>query len=187
MTIPMHGARSNQLTWSRAADVREIEFLGQLKMSRKRGALAVGILTVIAVTMCLVCSTGLARQFSPYLFIAGDGFTLEQAMSDARSQRAPQDPPTYKLLVLGSEIQRITASGASPSVRKLLQEATKRGASIFVCVKDLKTLGLKPKDLLPGIRAIGGYPSKAGVSRDDWEKKLPQAPDQKMQALCSSD
>ena len=156
-------------------------------MSGECRALAFCILTIIAVTMCLVSSTGLARQFSPYLFIAGDGFTLEQAMSDARAQRAPQDPPTYKLLVLGSEIQRITASAASPSVRKLLQEATKRGASIFVCVKDLKTLGLKPKDLLPGVRPIGGYPSKAEVSRDDWEKNFPQAPDQKMRALCSSD
>lgn len=151
----------------------------------KYPALSLCLVVTSVVAMFVAPSNGYARQFGPNLFIAGDGFTLEQAVSDAARQRTSQDAPQYDLLVLGKEIRRMRISNASSSVGDLIQQASRRGASVYVCVKDLEALGLTPTDLLPGIRAVRGYPPKIEVSRQSWEENLPQAPDQKMRAICS--
>ena len=151
-------------------------------MSNQRRGRSIGIVAVTAAAMCLFSSAGLARPVAPFLFLTGDGFTLEGAMSEATSQRTPQDPQTYKLLVMGSEIRRITVSGASASVRELLHTSMQGGASVYVCAKNLQEFGFKPADLLPGVHSVRGNQSAAV----DWEKTLPQAPDPKMRAICSS-
>jgi len=150
-----------------------------------RSAWTRGVLSAAAIALLLAPSLGYARLFGPNLFVAGDGFTLEQAVSDAAKQHTSQDVPAYKLLVVGSEIQRIKTSAESSDVRDLLQQAAQHGASIFVCVKDLKALGLKPADLVPDVRPVRGLSSSADGNRSTWEKSLPQAPDQKMRSICS--
>jgi len=144
-----------------------------------------GVLATAALSLSAVPSSSYARLFGPDLFVAGDGFTLEQAVSDAARQHTSQDAPAYKLLVVGSEIQRIKTSTESSDVRDLLQQAAQRGASIYVCAKDLKALGLKPADLVPSVRAVRGFASSADATSDRWERGLPQAPDRKMRSICS--
>jgi predicted peroxiredoxin len=105
------------------------------------------------------------------LFIAGDGFSLEQALADAQLQRTPFDPPNYKILVTGEEAERLAADRADPEVVDLVREAQQSGASIYVCSKDLKRLGLDPGELLPGVAAVPPAPP----------------PDQKTASVCAAD
>jgi hypothetical protein len=128
-----------------------------------------------------------AVLLGPNLFIAGDGFTLEQAIADAAAQRTEQDPPNYKILVTGSEARRVVAAGATRDVIDLIGKARQSGASVFVCGKDLKALGLRPEALLPGVFAVRGYIPYDSSRIEDWERKLPRAPDRKSLAVCSSD
>jgi len=93
------------------------------------------------------------------LFIAGDGFTLDQAIADAQKERTPQDSPRWR----------------------------KSGGTLFVCSKDLKALGLRPAAMLSGVVAVRGYLPYDASKVEDWERKLPRAPDAKSVAVCSAD
>jgi predicted peroxiredoxin len=136
----------------------------------------------------LVVSIALAAApLGPNLFIAGDGFTLEQALADAAAQRTAQDPPGYKILVTGDEVRRLVAARATPDVIDLVRQARQSGAAVLVCGKDLKALGLKPADLLPGVVAVRGYIPYDGSKIEDWERRLPRAPDRKSLAVCATD
>ena len=138
--------------------------------------------------LALFLSTALAAApVGPNLFIAGDGFTLEQALADAAAQRTAQDPPGYKILVTGDEVRRLEAAQATPDVVDLVAKARQSGASVFVCGKDLKPLGLKPDDLLPGVVAVRGYIPYDESKIEDWERRLPRAPDRKSLAVCAED
>ena len=138
----------------------------------------------------LILALGLAlaaAPLGPNLFVAGDGFTLEQAIADAQAQRTEQDPPRYKILVTGDEVRRLEAAQATPDVTDLLAKARQSGASVFVCGKDLKALGLGPADLLPGVVAVRGYIPYDSSKIEDWERRLPRAPDRKSLAVCAED
>jgi hypothetical protein len=143
---------------------------------------------IVLLVLALGLSTALAGAPRGHnLFIAGDGFTLDQAIADAQAQRTPLDSPRYRILATGEEVRRLMAAGAAPDGTELLARARRSGGTVFVCGKDLKALGLKPGDLLPGVVAVRGYlpydPSKV----EDWERRLPRAPDGKSAAVCATD
>ena len=121
------------------------------------------------------------------LFIAGDGFTLDQALADAQKERTPQDSPRYRILATGEEVRRLMGVGAAPDGHDLLVRARKSGGTFFVCGKDLKALGLRPEDMLPGVVAVRGYLPYDASKIEDWERRLPRAPDAKSVAVCSAD
>ncbi|HYR35545.1 MAG TPA: hypothetical protein VEQ87_14730 [Burkholderiales bacterium] len=127
-----------------------------------------------------------AAPLGPNLFVAGDGFTLEQAMADAQAQRTPEDPPP-KILVTGDQAARLAAARATPDTIELIRRARRGGAGIYVCGKDLKAHGLRPGDLVPGVIAVRGYVSGDPSRAEDWERRLPPAPDRKSMAICASD
>jgi len=121
------------------------------------------------------------------LFIAGDGFTLDQAIADAQKERTPHDSPRYRILATGEEVRRLMGIGAAPDGHDLLVSARKSGGMFFVCSKDLKALGLRPGDMLPGVVAVRGYLPYDASKIEDWERRLPRAPDAKSVAVCSAD
>src|SRR6267143_2310107 len=115
-----------------------------------------------------------AAPLWPNLNIAGDGFTLEQAFADAQREGAT----AYKILVTGSEAQRLIAARATRDTTDLLRQARASGARVFICAKDLKAAGATPRDLVRGVTVVRGY--VADVSRlPDWERRAPRAPDRK--------
>jgi len=121
------------------------------------------------------------------LFIAGDGFTLDQALADAQKERTPQDSPRYRILATGEEVRRLMGVGAAPDGYDVLARARKSGGTIFVCGKDLKALGLRPEDMIPGVVAVRGYLPYDSSKVEDWERRLPRAPDAKSLAVCAAD
>lgn len=127
-----------------------------------------------------------AVPVGPNLFIAGEGFTIEQALADARSQRTPLDAAFYKVLVTGSEVPRLVSENITSDVAQLVADAQRHGARFFVCAKDLVTLGATPGDLLPGVQAVRGYRSRRDRDMPAWVRTLPPAPDRKAMSVCSS-
>jgi hypothetical protein len=107
--------------------------------------------------LALGLSTAHAAPRGQNLFIAGDGFTLDQAMGDAEAQRTPHDSPRYRVLVTGEQVRRLMGVGAAPDGYDVLARARSSGGTIFVCGKDLKALGLRPEDMIPGVVAVRGY------------------------------
>jgi intracellular sulfur oxidation DsrE/DsrF family protein len=121
-----------------------------------------------------------AAPLGPNLYIAGDGFTLEQALADAKREGAT----TYKILVTGSEAQRLIAPRATRDTTELLRLARASGARVFVCAKDVKALGVTPRELVKGVTTVRGYVADP-TSLPDWERRTPRAPDRKSLAVCA--
>jgi len=140
----------------------------------------------LAVVLIAFAEFAEARLIGQNLFIAGDGFTIERAISDADAQRTAQDSRSYKVLVLKTELARLVDSSATPGIRQLFLKARQDGAMFYACAKDLKALDLEPSDLLTGVRVVRGFPSKNGDAVQEWEKKLPLAPDRKMRSICAA-
>jgi|SRR5579859_3005886 len=138
----------------------------------------------IAVTLLTFASAAMAAPLGPNLFIADDAFTIERAVADAATQRTPQDPPTWKLLVADKQAVRLLASRATPATTDIIRTARASGAVVFVCAKDLKALNATPRDLIPGVHAVRGYLT-ADAQVPDWERRLPWAPDRKALAVCA--
>src|SRR6267378_2460720 len=120
----------------------------------------------------LLIASAYAAPLGPNLYIAGDGFTLEQALADARREGAT----AYKILVTGAEAQRLIASRATPDTTGLLRQARAGGGRVFVCAKDVKAAGVTPRELLRGVIVVRGYVADA-TRLPDGERRTPRAPD----------
>ena len=121
-----------------------------------------------------------AAPLGPNLYVAGDGFTLEQALGDAQRDGAS----AYKILLTGSEAPRLIASRATRDTIELVRQVRAGGGRVFVCAKDVKAAGVMPRDLLRGVIVVRGY--VADASRlPDWERRAPRAPDRKSLAVCA--
>jgi len=157
----------------------------------QRTLIILGLVIVAAglwISLALGLSTALAgAPLGQNLFIAGDGLTLDQAMADAETQRTPHDSPRYRILATGAQVRRLMGVGAAPDGYDVLARARRSGGTIFVCGKDLKALGLRPEDMIPGVVAVRGYFPYDASKIEDWERKLPRAPDAKSIAVCSAD
>jgi hypothetical protein len=125
-------------------------------------------------------ATANAAPLGPKLYIAGDGFTLEQAVGDAAREGAA----AYKVLVTGSEAPRLIASRASRGTLDVVRKVRADGGRIFVCAKDVRAASVTPRELIKGVIAVRGY--VADASRvPDWERRAPRAPDRKSLAVCA--
>ena len=140
----------------------------------------------IAFSLLTLASAATAAPLGPNLFVADDAFTIEQAVAEAAAQRTPQDGPTWKLLVVDSQVRRLVSSSAMSETIDVVRRAQTSGARVYVCARDMKMYGVKQHDLLPGVRAVRGY-LKADSQVPDWERRLPWAPDRKSLAICGSE
>ena len=120
--------------------------------------------------MLLLGAIALPAAAATDLSVAGRGATLEQAVSAPHAS-------SYRLLILGKELQRIKASEAGEDVRAALDYARRSGAVVFVCEKDLKTQHLHPADLLPGVVSVD--------APDVWENGAPSEADRTLRSICS--
>jgi hypothetical protein len=121
-----------------------------------------------------------AAPLGPNLYIAGDGFTLEQALGDAEREGAS----AYKVLVTGTEAPRLIASRASRDTMDVVRKVRADGGRIFICAKDLKAAGVTPRELMRGVVVVRGHVADA-TRLPDWERRSPRAPDRKSLAVCA--
>lgn len=145
----------------------------------RKHAWAVG---AIAALLTLLCS---ARVTNSDLFVAGDGFSLEDALTDARTQRTDTDPPHYRVLVLGPEVKRLIRRGVSQRLIQRIRAATKSGAVFYVCQKDLTSLGLRTADLLPGVQAVRGFPATQSGIGEESALQQSTGSDRRIMSICS--
>jgi intracellular sulfur oxidation DsrE/DsrF family protein len=148
-------------------------------------------------TACLVItlatSVGVAAQ-SPRinptgggaLYIAGDGFSLEQAVADGIRENGGKTE--FRVLVLGAEISKLGFHGATREVTSVIGEATRNLGRFYVCERDMKRQSFSPSDFLPGVEVVRGLTAKeAGVSggANAEKSKAPLAPLPRMRRICA--
>ena len=144
-------------------------------------------LRLIAGIALLAAAQGVAaRMPGENLFIAGDGFSIEQAVADVAAQRTAADPPA-RILVVGPEVRRLKKGDASYTLLDAIASTRRSGTVFYACGKDMRASGLLAKDLIPGVRAVRGW-SETTAAQSGSEKtgaQYPLAPGRRMRSLCA--
>lgn len=109
----------------------------------------------------LWCSASLALAARPAsqgeVYIAGDPFSLDEAISQALRENAYEDHRQFWVVAIGQEIPKLSRQKATNATRDSLRELYRRGGIVLVCEFDLPLIGVTKADLLPGIKPIRGF------------------------------
>lgn len=146
----------------------------------------VALRTIAGIALLAAAQAAGARMPGENLFIAGDGFSIEQAVADVAAQRTKGDPPA-RILVIGAETRRLKKADASYTLLDAIASTKRAGTVFYVCGKDMRAAGLLAKDLIPGVRAVRGW-SETGEAQAGSEKtgeQYPLAPGRRMRSLCA--
>lgn len=112
-----------------------------------------------------------AGAFANGVYVAGQGVTLTQALSQALAENAGSKKAAFWVVVAGDQIKLATKKGTSADVQEKLKTVLARGGQVYACRSDMAHAGIKDEDLLEGVISMYGY------SERDWSGLLPARPD----------
>ncbi|WP_374263846.1 hypothetical protein [Zoogloea sp.] len=143
-------------------------------------------LTLLALWAAIVASPLVAGVVGGG-YIAGDGFSLAQALADAKREHRAGSGDVFWLLVKGAEIQRLTSGADEAGLAADLAEVQRRGGVIFVCRQDLSAAQLTAGDLIPGVQVVRGWDAaESGVPGGEADgRDAPLAPLRSIDRLCA--
>lgn len=124
-------------------------------------------------------------------YIAGSGFSLAQAIADAKREHPAGSSQGFWIVVMGAELGSLARNTASADLLADLTSLQQRGGVVFVCERDLNAAGLTAQDLIPGVQVVRGWTAAesgmqdngdAGSTNDD---TTPLSPLRAVDRLCS--
>jgi len=148
----------------------ELPFLDQVAMKREIRGLSIFLLLI-----CTIGSLSAARseeQEEGEVYVAGQNFTLEQALNQALAENPPDARRRFWVVVSGRDAVLLTKAGANPGLLESIERARRRGGIIYVCQSDMRAQGIKPSGLIPGVLPVQGF---GGAAADANAPPLPQS------------
>jgi hypothetical protein len=125
---------------------------------------------VLAAALTLVTPAAIA-QGAGGLYVAGVNFTFTQAVSEGLSDNPT--PGRFFVLVMPPATADLRASGPSPDIVTLRDQATARGAQFLVCRRDVANGSVDPSALIPGVGVVWGWSSDPNAPQPDAEGLFP--------------
>jgi intracellular sulfur oxidation DsrE/DsrF family protein len=120
------------------------------------------------------------------VYVAGDGFTLEQAAEDALRERGTG---RQAVAVIGPEVARLVAVKATPRTLDLAQKLQAAGIPVYACERDVRALGVFRADLVGGVRVERGWTrleaSEAAGERLAAKDGTPEGQLRRLRRLCA--
>lgn len=115
-------------------------------------------LAVLAALLAAGAVHAQIRSQGGAVYIAGDRFSLEQAIADATLENVGPDGSTpFQIVAIGPESRKLTVKGTKRNVREAVRRIQGAGGTFYVCERDVKQAGFSQKDLLPGVRIERGW------------------------------
>lgn len=99
------------------------------------------------------------------LYVAGVNFTFTQAVSEGLTDNPT--PGRFFVLAMPPATADLRASGPSPDIVALRDQATARGAQFLVCRRDVANGSVDPSSLIPGVGVVWGWPSDPNAPQPD--------------------
>ncbi len=111
--------------------------------------------------LLLAASLHAQERPSAAVYIAGERFSLEQAIADAALENVgPDESAPFQIVAIGPEMRKLTVKGSKRNIRDAVERMERAGGSFYVCERDVKQARLGKKDLLPGVRIERGWTEK---------------------------
>jgi len=133
-----------------------------------------------------------AAQSEGGLYIAGNGFTLEQAVTRGLAQNP--DGQRFFMLVLPPNTRALTMT-APETLVAVRNRVLAGNGQLLVCQRDIDNGQVDPINLLPGVVAVRGWPLPGSNALPEGQKyyanenpaTLPQATEalRRLRATCS--
>jgi intracellular sulfur oxidation DsrE/DsrF family protein len=148
------------------------------------------------VVLALVCllSAAAALAAAPNeggaVYIAGDGFSLEQAVADAKAGDDGVPASRFAVLAIGPEVGKLTYEGSGPDIRDIVRQAQIKGGTFYLCERDVVSARISGADLLPGVQVVRGWSDAEAGATDDGqppavEDPYPLAPLRRITRICT--
>ena len=118
------------------------------------------------------------------LYIAGDGFSLEQAIDDGIRENGGK--ASFAVLVLGAEISKLGIHGTTAEISANIAKASNGGGTLYLCERDVKRQGFAVHEFLPGVQIVRGFSkTEAAGSPPPQPGGPPLAPIFRMRSICA--
>jgi hypothetical protein len=111
-----------------------------------------------------------AAQTEGGVYIAGDGFTLEQAATRGLAQNPGGQ--RFFLLVLPPNTRALTMTAPEPQVA-LRNKVLAGNGVLMVCQRDIDSGTIDPTNLPPGVIAVRGWPPPGSNELPDGQRYFP--------------
>jgi hypothetical protein len=145
-----------------------------------------------AVILALALPLLVSAQVEGGLYIAGDGFSLEQAAERGLAQNP--NGQRFFVLVLSPSTRALTAT--APEALVAVRNRVRAGNGVLiVCQRDIDSGAVDASNLIPGVVAVRGWPPPGSDALPEGERyypgenpaTLPQANDalRRLRATCS--
>jgi hypothetical protein len=110
------------------------------------------------------------------VYVAGQTFTLEQALSQALAENPADTKQRFWVVVSGRDAARLGRSDADSGLLDSIKRVRERGGLIYVCQSDMMAHGITPSDLIPQVAPIQGFgaPASGSAQPPQPERLLPQ-------------
>lgn len=99
------------------------------------------------------------------VYVAGQGFTLEQAISQALAENASGAKRRFWIVVSGRDAARLASADADSGLRDSVKHVRAQGGIVYVCESDMRAQGIAPTKLMPEVvpvQGFGGAPTESG-------------------------
>lgn len=143
-------------------------------MKNTINALSVSLLLIF--TLCRIPDAIGADVSEGEVYVAGQTFTLEQALRQALAENQPDATRRFWVVVSGRDAARLARSDADPGLLDSIKRVHERGGIVYVCQSDLAAHGVAPSELIPHVAPIHGFgaPASGSAQPPPPEQPLPQ-------------
>ncbi len=139
------------------------------RSTQTRTRSSIAALASATLIACVMSSAALGQDEGG-LYIAGDGFSFEQAANRALAQNP--NGGRFFLLALPPNTKALT-DGAPKSVAALRDRVKAQGGVILVCQRDVDKRVIDARRLAPGVVAVRGFPPPGSNAIPPGERYFP--------------
>lgn len=132
-------------------------------IAMKKNINAISLLLRLIFPMCLALDARSAETEEGAVYVAGQDFTLEQALSQALEENAAAAGRRYWVVVSGPDVASVVKNGADTRLLNAIKRIHEQGGIIYVCRSDMQAHGIAASDLVPEAAPVQGFGGPSGA------------------------
>lgn len=121
----------------------------------------------LVAVLCVVFASPAKAQSDGGLYIAGAGFSFQVAAERAIAQNPGAG--RFFLLALPPQAAALTTR-ASAAQSRLREQVVAANGVLMVCQRDIDNRKIRADSLVPGVRAVRGWPAKGSPQMPDGQR-----------------